>query len=84
MTDVLFFFDVYAELLSIDKKNNQQLMCVRKELMGHIKKNSCVKKIEKFQSQHHPVPFHFITVWQEFEPLNRLQCLVMIVHPSSC
>jgi hypothetical protein len=46
MTDLLFFFDVYAELLLIDKKYNQQLMCVRKELMGHTKKNSCVKKIE--------------------------------------
>jgi hypothetical protein len=42
----VFFFDVYAELVSIDKKYNQQLMFVRQELMGHIKKNSYVKKIE--------------------------------------
>lgn len=58
-------------------------MCVRKELMGNTKKNSCVKKIEKLQLQHNPVPFHFIIIWEEFEPLNRLQCPVMIVHPSS-
>jgi hypothetical protein len=44
MTDILFFFDDYAELLSIDKKYNQQLMCVRKELMGHTKKKFLCEK----------------------------------------
>jgi hypothetical protein len=66
-------------------------MCVRKELMGHTKKilvrkklnESGNKKIEKLQSQHYRVPY-FIPFWQEFEPLNRFQCLVMIVNPSSC
>jgi hypothetical protein len=38
MTDVLFFFVAYAELLSIDKKYNQQLMGIRKELRDISKK----------------------------------------------